>query len=326
MIEFDFGFPGRPTFTDLWLEFHDVPTVGNVRVGRWRHPFSMDALTSIKGLTFLERALPFAFGPFRQLGVGVYDYADNERFTWAVSGFHFPSNQFGNNLGDAGGFAMASRATILAIDENAGSRLLHLGANFSYGDPSDDLIRYRTSPEFFISETGGVASPSGVPNQVPSFVDTGNINTSTFKLAGVEMAAVFGRLYLQSGWIHAFVDQINGPALGFSGMYAHAGYFLTGETREYDRHNGIVARVNPQQNLGGEGGIGAWEVAARWSYIDLNDQNIAGNRLQTATAGLNWYSNPRTRFQFAFIHAFLNDTSQGDSDTDIFALRTQLDF
>lgn len=45
------------------------------------------------------------------------------------------------------------------------------------------------------------------------------------------------------------------------------------------------------------GGAGAWEVAPRWSWIDLDDGNVRDNRLTNLSAGLNWYLTANTKFQ-----------------------------
>jgi phosphate-selective porin OprO/OprP len=73
-------------------------------------------------------------------------------------------------------------------------------------------------------------------------------------------------------------------------------------------------------------GCGAWEVAARLSYIDLSDENIRGGRLTDVTLGINWYLNPYCKFVGNYIHAFLDHPVRGDSDTDIYAVRAHLDF
>ncbi|WP_390620759.1 porin [Gimesia algae] len=50
------------------------------------------------------------------------------------------------------------------------------------------------------------------------------------------------------------------------------------------------------------------------------------------TLGLNWYLNQFTKFQFNYIHAFLqssparNGPIVNDSNADIFAIRAQVDF
>ncbi|WP_145105981.1 porin [Gimesia panareensis] len=79
MLEMDFAFPGRPSFMDVWMEVRDVLGGNNVRIGQYRQPIGMDALTSVKELTFLERALPFAFLPFRQIGAMYFGNTADEQ-------------------------------------------------------------------------------------------------------------------------------------------------------------------------------------------------------------------------------------------------------
>lgn len=323
MIEFDFSFPGRPSFMDVYLDVRDT-SVGTFRFGQWRHPFGMDGQTSVKELTFLERGLPFAFLPFRQTGLGVFDHSANDMATWAFSAFRYPTDAFGGSVGDNGGYGLASRITFLPHVSDA--LLIHVGGGYSFVDPANDRVRYRNQPEVFISETGGAdLVPAGVPSNVPPFVDTGAIDTSNVNLFAAEFAVRLKSLYLQSEAIFAAVKQLDGSHVTFAGAYAYAGYFLTGEIRPYNRTHGVFGRVKPRRDCGPCCGIGAWELAARWSHIDLNDGNIAGGRLNDLTAGLNWYLNARTKFQFNYVHAFLND-SFGDSDADVIACRGQIDF
>jgi phosphate-selective porin OprO/OprP len=287
----------------------------------------MDGQTSVRELTFLERALPFAFLPFRQIGVGFQNSSANETTTWAVSGFRFPTDLYGGSLGDSGGYAMASRVTFAPHLSQDDSRLVAIGAGYVFGDPSSNRLRYLTPPEVFIQEIGGAdLLPPGTLAFVPPFVDTGPIDTQTFHLFAAEAGLTLGSLYMQSEAIYSMVSQINGPQVAFAGAYAYAGYFLTQEIRPYDRAKGVFGRVKPIEDFTRSGGLGAWEVAGRWSYIDLNDQNILGGRLNDVTFGLNWYLNQRTKFQFNYIHAFLDDPGFGESGANIFALRGQVDF
>jgi phosphate-selective porin OprO/OprP len=310
---------------DVYLDIRETP-LGTFRFGQWRQPLGMDGLTSVKDLTFLERALPFAFLPFRQIGFGVFDHSRDETITWAASVYRFPTDAFGGNVGDNGGVGMATRGTFAPWITRDGRQLIHLGGGYSGGDPANDVVRYRNQPEFFISETGGAdLVPIGVPTNVPPFVDTGAIPTHTFHLFSVEGGLVLNSLYMQSEVLYAVIDRIDQPTTSFSGAYAQAGYFLTGEIRPYNRTNGVFGRVKPLDNFG-HGGCGAWELAARWSYLDLNDEDIAGGRLNDVTVGVNWYLNSNTKFQFNWIQAFLDNPAFGDSNADIFAFRGQVDF
>lgn len=327
MLEMDFAFPGRPSFMDVWLEIDDVVGSSNVRIGQFRQPIGMDGLTSVKEMTFLERGLPFAFLPFRQIGAMLYGNSKDELATYAVSGFRFPTDTFGGNVGDNGGYGLATRVTGLLVNRPDGGGLIHVGGAYSFIDPANDLVQYRNQPEVFVGETGGGASvPNGVPSNLPPFVDTGLLPTDNVNLASLELAMSYGSFYAQSEAITAFVNRPSGESLTLPGAYAHAGYFLTGETRVYNGKNGVFGRVKPKRSVGKDGGIGAWEIAARWSAIDLNDADIQGGRLNNLTGGLNWYLNPNTKFQFNYIHAMLDSRINGESDADLYAMRAQVDF
>jgi phosphate-selective porin OprO/OprP len=205
--------------------------------------------------------------------------------------------------------------------------VLHIGGSYSLIDPANDRVQYRNQPEVFVGETGGASLvPDFVPTNVPPFVDTDLISTHNVNLFNAELAASYGSLYWQSEATIAAVDQFGGPTATFTGAYTHAGLFLTGERRTYNRTAGVFGRVVPNCPVGKQGGPGAWELAGRWSYIDLSDENVLGGTLRDITFGVNWYLNRYTKFQFNYIHAFLTRPVGVDSDADIFAVRGQLDF
>ncbi len=324
IVEFDFGFPGRPSFMDVWLEIQDLPLLQNLRVGHFRNPFGLDGLTSVKDLTFIERALPFAFLPFRQIGVMAHGVNQDEDFTWALSGFRFPTDPFGAQLGDSGGYGLATRLTGVVLGGEEG--LLHVGGAYSLINPSSNVVRYLTPPEVFISDLGAaVFLPAGVPFIVPPFVDTGFIDTDTTNLFAGELATTVGSFNAQSEVVYAVVDRRGGSTVSFAGVSAQGAYILTGEHRPYNRKQGVLGRIVPKHPFGKDG-YGAWELAGRWSYLDLNDADVAGGRLNDVTIGLNWYLNGFTKFQLNYIHAMLDSPVNGDSDADIMVARAQLDF
>lgn len=326
-IEFDFAFPGRPSFMDVWLEVRELfNNNSSLRVGQYRQPIGMGGLTSVRELTFMERALPFALLPFRQIGGMLHGTAYDESMTWAVSVFRYPTDVFGGQIGDNGGFGMATRVTGLLVDDGDDA-LVHLGGAFSFADPSNDAVRYRNQPEVFVAETGGAALVlAGVPRAIPPFVDTGAIPTNNYSLFGAELAGRFGSLHMQSELLVSVVNQIGGGNLVFPGVYAQAGYLLTGEVRPYNRKAGVLGRIKPLQPFQYGCGCGAWEVAARWSYLDLSYAGVRGGKLNDITFGLNWYLNNFTKFQLNYIHAFLDSPVNNHSDADIVAARAQVDF
>lgn len=342
MFQMDFAFFGRPTFTDVWVEQTQLPVLGNFRIGQWKQPFSLEVVSSFRYTTFMERSVLFQpFTPFRHLGAGFYDHSENLNWTWAASGFRSGQDQFGDSISDVGGWGTAERLThLLYYDEPAEGRYyLHTGMGHFFSRPPRDLFNFRTIPEIYIGENApGVVGTSGQAatgafDGTPFFVATGPLRLNNYNVVGAELLWVNGPWSLQSEAMATFANRIDGENLFFSGAYAQVGYFLTGEHRPYDRNLGQIDRVKPFTNFFRVGrgadacaGWGAWELASRVSVIDLNDKDVRGGELLDLTMGLNWYWNPFTKVVFNYIHAFNNNPTYGRNDTDIFAMRAQVDF
>jgi phosphate-selective porin OprO/OprP len=349
-MQMDFGFFGRPTFTDVWTEFNDIPVLGNVRVGQWKQPFSLEVVSSFRYTTMMERATVFqAFTPFRGLGLGFYDHSEDLNTTWAASMFRTGQDQFGGSLSTNGGNGLAGRLTHLGWYEGAhGEDYLHLGCGYFLNAPPREFGRFRSIPEIFVGEfvpsgvgTSGQVTPA-LANGTPFFVDTRVVpNVTLVNTYGLEALWVRGPLSLQTEGMAAVVDQETNPTALLGGGYATVGYFITGEHRPYDRKAGAIDRVIPKCNFKKGGGLGAWEVAGRWSYLDVTDETIVGGSIQNLTVGINWYTNPYCKFVFNYIHSWsespnlrglasrgqpLSDFRIVNNQTDAFGFRCQLDF
>jgi phosphate-selective porin OprO and OprP len=317
MLEMDFAFNGRPSFMDVWAEVSKVPVFGNIRVGQFRQPFGLNELTSVKDLTFLERPSMFAMSPFRQIGIGFHNTTSDQNITWAASAFGTNTDTWGDSIGDSG-YGMASRITGVLLEDQCSDFILHGGLNYSYISPTSLGIEYRNVPEY-----GG---PLGLPGSVPFFVDTLPMSADNANLFNGELASTWGSWHAQSELRYNQVRLSSGGTAGFPSFYAHTGYILTGEHRPYDKANAVLGRIKPKNPVGKCGGIGAWELACRYSMIDLNQGTITGGEMNNVTFGVNWYLNDHTKFQFNYISSDLNRAPVGDSHTDIFATRCQIDF
>ena len=341
----DFALANQPSYLDNYIEWKELPWLQNVRVGHYFEPFSLERVTQNRNNTFMERSLVDTFAPARNMGVMTYGNTENELATWAIGTFRTNSDNTGNDSFDSGQ-ALTMRGTCLPWwDEASDGRFyLHLGAAYSYRDTDRDQVRFRNTPEIRKQQPNSVLGPvknppsnyqNGVPSPfAPIFVDTGNIKADNFQLFDPEFAMIMGPLSLQSEYAFATVDQIGGPPLFFNGYMAQVSYFLTGEHRPYDRKLGIHTRMEPFEDFfrvrtasqGIQTGLGAWEIAARFSNIVLNDKNIKGNNLTDFTVGLNWYLNPYTRWKFNYVRAFLEDTRVGNSLTDAYGMRFDFEF
>ncbi|MBM3965555.1 MAG: hypothetical protein FJ308_10910 [Planctomycetes bacterium] len=49
---------------------------------------------------------------------------------------------------------------------------------------------------------------------------------------------------------------------------------------------------------------GAWQIGARYNYLDLNDSGFKGGVLHNQTYGLNWFLNPNMKCQFNCMNAY----------------------
>ena len=310
------GSTNEVTVTDAYLRYTGFKpfsfTAGNFKV-----PFSLEALTSAKYITFMERGLPFAFLTLRQLGGMAAANGDN----WTASLGAFQGTVTTDNDDDEGR-SVASRITYAPFFQS--DRVLHFGASGAWSEPNqsstaNETVRFRSKPE---------SNPINDPETAGRLVDTGNIpgDVQDYTQVGAELAGVYGPFSVQGEYIRTHVDRSVGDSLVFDGYYGYASWFLTGESRNYKADKGIFDIITPNKPFSlMTGGLGAWELAARYSEIDLNDDDISGGRERNITAGLNWYPNPFIRFTANYIHVLDLDGGVYDGeDLDIFQVRAQV--
>lgn len=326
ILEFDIA-QSQARFVDVWLQANNTRW-GNVRIGRFRQPFGMSELTSVRELPFLERPVTFTQSPFRQTGVMLFGTRPNDWGTWALSGYRFLSDNFGNVFSDSGGYGLATRLTQIGF-EFGENRLLHIGVDYSYNDPGRGQVQLVSTNEVFVGQNPNLG-PSGLSVLpivgVTPFVNTGVLAADNVQLGNIEAALAMGRFALQSEVRVAQVALSDGATANFPGAYLLARWTLTGEEIPYSKENAVFGRIKPFVDWGPSGGIGAWELLGRISHIDLNDAGINGRRLTNYTVGCNWYWNQNTKFQFNWIHSRLDDVVVDDSNANTFGIRAQVDF
>ena len=381
-LEVDFATAGRPSFFDNYIDQGNLPYFGTVRVGQFCQPFSVDSLTGFRNLTFMERSLPFlAFVPFRRIGVQSSNLSDDEMTTLTYSGFRtggfnnqpLGDNRFGVDFGDGDGYSFSTRMThLLFYDEPANDRYLwHFGGGYNFsqlgrnsgtassgttgnagGGPAP-FYQTRVLPEF--GPLGDIEiGPSfgSALNTTPLILDSGKYEASSFNLYGLESVAQYGPWGFTAEWMATQVNSVAGPVY-YNGAYAQVAYRLTGEHRVYDKKTGTLTKLHPFTEFiplsrDGIHGWGAFEVGARWSYVDILNPaaldghyynsatntftgsaatGAAGNgAANNATLGGTWFLNSFTKVQFNWIHSMLNNRAKGYSLMDLFVTRFQVDF
>lgn len=313
-MEYDFAGGGRPSFTDVFVELKEIPVAGNFKVGHFKEPFSLEELTSSNYITFMERSLPNVFAPARNTGMMLHNTLADKRMTWAAGVFR-NANDFGDSEGNEsteGGYSFSGRLTGLPWYEEEGRKLLHTGIGYSYQNAFQNEIRYRQTPEMHMADI---------------FVDTGAIEAEAAHLFGPELALVYGPFSLQTEYLLANVDLEEGGSSDpdFSGFYVYGSYFLTGENRRYETKSGTFDKVKPKKNFKWGESLGAIELAARYSALDLTDEDISGGRLQDTTVGVNWYLNPNMRIMLNYVHSEA-DVRGEDGSADLVGMRFNIFF
>lgn len=309
MTAIDFG-GGSTNFRDVYVGASDF-FFGDIRAGQYREPYSLEQLTSSNNVTFIERSLMDSLVPGRNAGVMIFNQPLEERMTWSIGAFRTGSDNGEVSRGD-GEWSATARLTGLPFWGKEGRRYVHLGLAGSFRNPTDDAVTISVRPE---------------ANLAPPYLQLTNLPADDFGLVGAEAAWVLGPFSLQGEYSLASVEAPSdaGSDADFSAWYAQASWFLTGESRPYRKAAGCFDAVKPENSaFAKEGGSGAWEVATRWSSIDLDDGSVDGGELGDWTVGLNWYLNPNTRLMANYILSDLSpagDLSDGMTNTLLFRVQ-----
>jgi len=306
-IQLDFS-GGEISFKDVWIELNRLPIQGNLRVGHFKEPLRLEALTSSKYITFMERGLPIAMSPERNTGA-MYHTTIGEKLSLQTGVFR-KSDAFGDDKTANNNISITSRATYLAI--NDGDKLLHVGVANSKRKSDNKTYNFSSRAE---NHLGNKLINEEFANQVKGI----NI------FAG-EITYVNGSFSLQAEALQTTINtgigelntQINNEIISY---YGQVSYFLTGESRSYKSSLAGFGRISPKNNYG-ENGWGALEVAARFSAIDMQEYGS----LKDITTGFNWHLNPNTRMMFNYVKGEMVNELGDITLENAVMMRVQLDF
>jgi phosphate-selective porin OprO/OprP len=284
-------------------------------IGYMDTPFTLDEATSSNDIMFVERASIQAvasnvFANDFRSAVGVR--SNDDRY-WAGIYATGPQSGATHNTGEQfGAFGRATYQVLSAPDYS-----LHVGADVGglLKPPAVSGIRTITlsdRPEDRVDPT--------------AILGTGALGTAANPVSdtavyGVEMAAGWENFFAQGEYYHIDVDRARLSSNGFDGGYFEASWTITGEHRKYIPAAGAYGSIVPDHPFSpwsDDHGLGAFELAARYSTINLNDHfhpgvapppgnNAVGGGNQTIyQVGLNWYPNANMRFMLDYLHGDIN--------------------
>jgi phosphate-selective porin len=264
--------------------------VGRMKIdfGKQKQPFVYELV----GLSLVASQQERILNPFfvtRSIGVNVSGPLLGDRMTWAGGWFNDwieSGASFSDNANDYVG-----RITWLARASEDNHSFWHLGLGLRRVGPDAGVIRLSGRPE---------------SNVADRYVDTGEFEADYAGTISLESVWQRGPVALTYEQVFTRADA---PASGdpeFSGRYLMLSWVLTGESRAYNRSLGYAGAITPSQHMG------AFEVVARYSQLDLVDGAIAGGELDKFYLGLNWWSSQQWKAGIGYGYADLDrDGLQG---------------
>jgi phosphate-selective porin OprO/OprP len=322
----DFQNPDEPELRDAYIGFVNLREclgcgIPDVRIGHQKVPFSLAALTDSNCRQFMEMPAAvetFVYDP-RRYAVMLHDSFVGGQLNYAVAYFltqdveELQQFEFDNNDNNDDGYGWAARLTYTPwYDCECSCRRLHVGA----GMMSVNDVQTVDFDHGGYSRVGDLAD----------LVNTGAMAADGFFAWNVELALVYGPFSLQGEYISVAMDS---PALGdptFTGWYAQAGYWLTGECRNYQR--GVFACTNPCCNFLDNDCCcyGGLELAVRYDFTDLSDGAITGGELTNFVVGLNWHMNPNARLMINWFNTNVKNGIVADESYTGIGVRLQVNW
>ena len=292
-----------------------------IRIGAYPPPTGLEDATSAQDTVFLERSGPSDV--IRNLVGG--DGRNAATIMYAGEEVFAAASYTAGKVGDSAVFdeqgAVVGRASY-TFKPGANSRVV---VSASLGDlfrPADVTalansarnVNIQLAPELTV-DSGGI-----------KLISTGAQDTDSVVYWGAEAAANVGGLYASGGYFSYHVNRRRTPLsdFDFHGWLAQASWVLTGEARGWNIQNATYTAPKPDKpfDLDG-GGWGAWEIAARYTDVDLNDREgsagspmplngIRGGEQKIWSFGINWYPNTVIHFALDYQHIAVDRISTVD--------------
>lgn len=233
----------------------------SAQFGKMKEPFGLERQTGSTSITGIERSMvTTAFSPGRNIGA-MLKFSE-PHYSIALGVFEEDAPQSPQ--------AITSRATYGFIQSEQATK--HIGVSMSFRDLKDQ--------EFQIKERGE-------SNSADNIIRSAKFDAQSQQVIQLESAWITKKLRLQSEVSLSSIKQINGEDWLYSGFYLQASYLLNkgGSGAKYRYKNNKIKTKTKK---------GTWELVARYSGLDLQDNNI-GSEASLLMFGVNHYINNQFR-------------------------------
>ena len=290
--ELEYSFTGSSNYKDVFIgyanKFKKIDTKYRIKAGNIKIPFSLDGYSSSKNITFMERALNNAFTENRKLGseLLLYKKINNSRVN-LLSAIY--TNSIDERLDDEivkNGYSL--RATYAYKFQK--NHLLSVGFGFGERDMNGDELKIKQGAEASLIDKKYVSVKIKDVNNLTKF--------------NLEALYIYNKYSFQAEYTDSMIAAYNGEVdlqnYNFYAYYLQGSYFLVGSGKRYKFKTATLGKIKPNRD-------GAVELAARYSYINLNDttpmKTEEGGTQGDYTFGVNWYINNEMKIMFNYIVA-----------------------
>jgi len=283
----------------------DVPEIGGqLFVGRTKEGFSLNkVMVGYAGWTMERFTMNDATIPILADGIKWFGHTKKENFIWNLGIYKDWLSQ--NQSFSTYDHQVVGR--VAWLPKLSDETVVHIGVSARYGVPKNKKLQLRSRPE---------------ANPAPYFIDTGKFAANDTKMIAPEIYFRPGSLLVGSEY---FFQKVNAPDSGnpfFHGGDISVAWLPTGEIRSYNPKGGYFNGISPNRTVF-DGGPGAWELVARFSYSDLDSGSLRGGKFWRFTPMVNWHLSDNIRLEMVYGFGSL-DRFNITGKTHFFQTRLQL--
>jgi phosphate-selective porin OprO/OprP len=308
----DFGEGGRNIIQDAYIEARFTPAL-KLRAGKFKEPVGLERLASATDIAFVERALPTAIVPNRDIGLMLNGDLHQATVSYAIGVFNGVADGASADVDDQDGKDVAGRLFFSPFRGQAKHPLQGLG--------------------FGIAGSLGVQRGTFLLPNLPTYKTTGQLTFFRYRgdltdagsaVANGDHLRVSPQAYYYRGPIGVLAEHViskqevkrsttNAATLTNTAWQVMGTWVLTGEKAGYK------APV-PAHNFDSKANTwGALEIAARVHALDVDkdafpvyaNPSVAATRAFAWSFGLNWYLNPG----FKIVNDYEQTTFTGGATT-----------